>query len=216
MGGEENKIGINMIATILETIGGWIVSVISHLGYPGIVLLMGIESANIPLPSEIIMPFSGYLVHTGQFNLWWAGFFGAVGCVIGSIFSYWLGSVGGRPIIEKYGRYILISHHDLDLADKWFKKYGEVTVFVGRLLPVVRTFISFPAGIVKMNFWRFVIYSFLGSLPFTIFLTYIGRQLGDKWESLRSYFHRFDLLIGIVILSGIIWYVWRHINNLKK
>jgi len=205
-----------MFTSILETIGGWIIHVISGMGYPGIVLLMAIESANIPLPSEIIMPFSGYLVYTGQFNLWWAGFWGAIGCVLGGALSYWIGMIGGRPLIEKYGKYILISHHDLDLADRWFKKHGEAAVFVGRLLPVVRTFISFPAGIARMNFGRFVLYSFLGSFPFCLLLAYIGKKLGDQWENLRSYFHRFDLLIGIIIIAAVTWYIWRHIKNLKK
>ena len=205
-----------MVTSIIATISGWIIGVISHLGYGGIVLLMAIESANIPLPSEIIMPFSGYLVSIGQFNLWWAAFFGAVGCVLGGSFSYWLGMVGGRPLIEKYGKYILISHHDLDYADGWFKKHGEITTFVGRLLPVIRTFISFPAGIAKMNFKKFVIYSFLGSFPFCLLLTYIGQKLGENREILSAYFHKFDLIIGLIILAGIVWYVWRHINNLKK
>jgi len=205
-----------MVAEILTTISGWVVSVISHLGYGGIVLLMAIESANIPLPSEIIMPFAGYLVSIGQFNLWWAGFFGAIGCVIGGAFSYWIGMIGGRPLIEKYGKYILISHHDLDMADRWFKKHGDITAFVGRLLPVIRTFISFPAGISKMNFKKFIIYSFLGSLPFCLLLAYVGKKLGENREVLSGYFHKFDLAIGIIILAGIVWYVWRHIKNMKK
>jgi len=205
-----------MFTHILEIIGSWIINVISHLGYFGVVLLMAIESANIPLPSEIIMPFSGYLVSTGQFNLWWVGFFGAVGCVFGGALSYWIGMIGGRPLIEKYGKYILISHHDLDMADRWFKKYGEITAFVGRLLPIVRTFISFPAGIAKMNFKKFLLYSFLGSLPFCIFLAWVGQKMGENWNSLKKYFHEFDLAIGLAIIAGIIWYVYRHIKNLRK
>lgn len=205
-----------MITNLLEIIGGWVVHVISTLGYPGIVLLMAIESANIPLPSEIIMPFSGYLVYTGQFSLWWAGFWGAIGCVVGGALSYWIGMIGGRPLIEKYGKYILISHHDLDLADSWFKRHGEAAIFFGRLLPVIRTFISFPAGIAKMNFWRFCLYSFAGSLPFCLLLAYIGKKLGDNWDTLKTYFHKFDILIGVVIIAAIVWYVWRHVKNLKK
>lgn len=204
-----------MITEIIEFLAGWIINVISSLGYFGVVLLMAIESANIPLPSEIIMPFSGYLVSIGQFNLWWTGFWGAVGNLLGSIFSYWLGVVGGRPLIEKYGRYILISHHDLDQADKWFKKHGEITVFLGRLLPVIRTFISFPAGISRMNFSRFVLYSFLGALPFSWFLTYLGMKVGENREVLSRYFHQFDALIGLLLLLGVGWYVWRHLKNSK-
>ena len=205
-----------MISNILSILAGFIVSTISALGYGGVVLLMAIESANIPLPSEIIMPFSGFLVSQGEMNLWFVGLAGAIGCVVGSIFSYWLGMVGGRPLIEKYGKYILISHHDLDLADNWFKKRGEATVFVGRLLPVVRTFISFPAGIAKMHFWRFVLYSFLGSLPWCIMLAYIGEKMGDNWDSLRPWFHKFDYLILGLIILGLVWYIRRHIRNSKE
>lgn len=190
--------------------------VISSLGYGGVILLMAIESANIPLPSEIIMPFSGFLVAQGAFNLWLVGLAGAVGCVVGSIFSYGLGAWGGRPLVEKYGKYIFVSHHDLDLTDRWFQKHGEVTVFVGRLLPVVRTFISFPAGIAKMNFGRFVIYSFLGSFPWTLALAYIGQKMGENWEKIRVYFHGFDWVILILIVLGIVWWIGRHIRNSRK
>lgn len=205
-----------MASIILSALANWIMGVISAMGYWGVVLLMAIESANIPLPSEIIMPFSGFLVAEGNMNLWLVGLAGAIGCVLGSILSYWLGAWGGRPLIEKYGKYILISHHDLDLADNWFKKYGEITVFVGRLLPVVRTFISFPAGISKMNFTKFIIYSFLGSLPWCIFLAWLGVKLGENWENLRSYFHGFDWVILGLIIIGLVWYVARHIKNSKS
>lgn len=204
-----------MASKILGTIGAFIIATISALGYGGIIILMAIESANIPLPSEIIMPFSGFLVAQGQFNLWLVGFSGAVGCVIGSVLSYWLGMKGGRPLIEKYGKYILISHHDLDLADSWFQKRGEMTVFIGRLLPIIRTFISFPAGIAKMHFWRFVIYSFLGSFPWCLLLAFIGQKMGENWENLRSYFHDFDYLILGLIIIALIWWIWRHLKNRK-
>ncbi|KKQ72441.1 MAG: hypothetical protein US94_C0043G0006 [Berkelbacteria bacterium GW2011_GWB1_38_5] len=205
-----------MASTILSTIASWIMGVISATGYGGVILLMAIESANIPLPSEIIMPFSGFLVAQGELNLWLVGLAGAIGCVVGSIVSYWLGAYGGRPLIEKYGKYILISHHDLDLADRWFKKHGEATVFVGRLLPVIRTFISFPAGIAKMNFPKFIIYSFLGSFPWTLALAYLGQKLGENWESLRGYFHGVDWVILGLIIIGIIWWVRRHIRQNSK
>ena len=195
---------------------GWIIYVISSLGYGGIVLLMAIESANIPLPSEIIMPFSGFLIAQGQFNLWWVGLAGAVGCLVGSVLSYFLGAWGGRPLIEKYGKYILISHHDLDLADRWFNKYGEITVFFARLLPVIRTFISFPAGISRMNFWKFSLYSFLGSLPWSLALAYIGQRMGENWETLRKYFHGADWIILGLIFIGIVWWVWRHLKQKSK
>ena len=135
-----------MVEKLIGILAGFIIGTISSLGYAGIVLLMAIESACIPLPSEIIMPFSGYLVFTGEMQLWLVALAGAVGCVLGSLLAYWVGAVGGRPLVEKYGRYVLISHHDLDLADRWFQRHGDITIFIGRLLPVVRTFIAFPAG----------------------------------------------------------------------
>jgi membrane protein DedA with SNARE-associated domain len=205
-----------LIARIIEILSGFIIAVISALGYGGIVLLMAIESACIPLPSEVIMPFSGYLVYTGRFNLWWVGVAGAVGCVLGSLVAYWVGMYGGRPLIQKYGRYLLVSPHDLDLADRWFARYGEVIVFASRLLPVVRTFIAFPAGVARMNLTKFVAYTFLGSLPWCLGLAYVGQLLGEQWDkndTLKSWFHRFDFLIGIILVLGVIWWVRRHVKN---
>ncbi len=201
-----------MIETIISYLAGFIIAAISLLGYGGVILMMAIESACIPLPSEIIMPFSGYLVSTGRFSLIGVSLAGAVGCVVGSVIAYWIGYYGGRPMAEKYGKYVLVTKHDLDIADKFFNKYGNTAVFISRLLPVVRTFISLPAGISRMNFWQFVIYTFLGSLPFCLFLAYIGKKLGDNWNTLGVYFHKFDLVIGIIIVVGIIWFVRRHIN----
>jgi membrane protein DedA with SNARE-associated domain len=208
-----------MIARIIEFLSGIIVATISLMGYSGIVLLMAIESACIPLPSEIIMPFSGYLVSTGQMNLWLVGLAGAVGCVLGSLVAYWVGSKGGRPLIEKYGRFVLVSRHDLDMADRWFASHGEIIVFVSRLLPAIRTFIAFPAGVARMNLKRFIIYTFAGSLPWCLGLAYVGQKLGEKWnkdDTLKTWFHRFDFLIGIaaVLLAG--WWIWRHVGHLRE
>lgn len=208
-----------MIARIIGILSGFIVAVISALGYSGIVLLMAIESACIPLPSEVIMPFSGYLVYTGRFNLWAVGVAGAVGCVLGSLVAYWVGMHGGRRLIERYGRFIFISTHDLDLADRWFARYGEIIVFASRLLPVVRTFIAFPAGVARMNLSRFIIYTFAGSLPWCLGLAYIGQKLGEEWdknETLKSWFHRFDFVIGTIGLLFAVWWVWRHIKNSRS
>jgi len=201
---------------ILATIASWIIGVISSLGYGGIILLMAISAANIPIPSEVIMPFSGFLVFQGTFNLYLTAFMGAIGCAIGSSFSYFLGAYGGRPLVEKYGRYILISHHDLDLADRWFSKHGEATVFFGRFLPVITTFISFPAGIAKMNYLRFVSYSFLGALLWSLFLAFIGLKLGENWENIRGYFHGLDWVILGLIIVLIIWWIVRHLAQRKN
>ena len=205
-----------MIAKIITILSGFIVATISKMGYMGVVLLMAIESACIPLPSEIIMPFSGYLVSRGEMNLWGVGIAGAVGCVLGSLVAYWVGMYGGRPMIEKYGKYILLSRHDLDIADRWFAKYGEVIVFVSRLLPAIRTFIAFPAGVARMNLTRFVIYTFAGSLPWCLALAYVGQKLGEQWDkddTLKTWFHRFDFLIGIAAVLFVTWWIWRHIKH---
>ncbi|MDQ1284362.1 MAG: Alkaline phosphatase [Patescibacteria group bacterium] len=201
-----------MIEKIISVLASFIIASISLLGYSGVALMMAIESACIPLPSEIIMPFSGYLVSTGEFTLWGVALAGAIGCVIGSVAAYWVGYYGGRPMAEKYGKYVLVTHHDLDIADNFFNKYGNWAVFFSRMMPVVRTFISLPAGIARMNFWQFVAYTFLGSLPFCYLLAYIGKKLGDNWNTLGVYFHKFDIIIGVVILAGLVWFIKRHLN----
>lgn len=205
-----------MISKLISLLAGFIITAISSLGYGGIVLLMAIESACIPLPSEIIMPFSGYLVFKGTLQLTTVALAGAVGCVLGSLVAYAVGAWGGRPLIEKYGKYILISHHDLDLADRWFDRHGDITIFVGRLLPVIRTFIAFPAGVSRMPLWRFNLYTFVGSFIWCWVLAWIGMKLGEKWDTLGVYFHRFDAVIGIVLLAGVIWYVRRHLRHIKR
>jgi len=205
-----------LVARIIEILSAFIVATISTLGYAGVVLLMAIESACIPLPSEVIMPFSGYLVHTGRFNLWAVAVAGAAGCVVGSLVAYWAGKYGGRRFIERYGRFVLISRGDLDLADRWFARYGEIIVFASRLLPVVRTFIAFPAGVARMNLSRFTLYTFLGSLPWCLGLAYVGQILGEQWDkndSLKTSFHRFDFLIGIAFILAAAWWVWRHVKH---
>lgn len=202
-----------MVTSVLEFVGRFIVSVISQTGYLGIVLLMGIESACIPLPSEVIMPFSGYLVSVGRFRLGWVALAGALGCNAGSLVAYYVGSLGGRPLVEKYGRYFLVTHHDLEMADRFFARYGDWAVFLARLLPVIRTFIAFPAGVARMNFLRFNIYTFLGSLPWCWVLAYAGLKLGERWTTLRTYFHRFDTVIGILIVLAAVWFVHNRWKN---
>lgn len=200
-----------MISRIISVLSVYIVAVISKAGYGGILLLMAIESACIPLPSEIIMPFSGYLVHTGRFSLFWVATAGALGCNLGSLVAYYVGYYGGRPLVERYGSYILLSHKELDWADHFFARYGDRTVFISRLLPVIRTFIALPAGIARMPQWRFHVYTFLGSWPWCLALAYIGMRLGEKWDTdprLKMWFHRFDAVIALVLLTGMVWFVW--------
>lgn len=202
-----------MIAHLLAWLSQIIISVISHLGYGGIVLLMAVESACIPLPSEVILPFSGYLVFTGRFHLTAVALAGAVGCNLGSIVAYAVGYYGGRPLAERYGRWLLISPHDLRRADHWFARYGDITVLVSRMLPVVRTFIALPAGVARMPFLRFNIYTFIGSLPWCWLLAWAGVRLGENWEHLRVYFHRFDLVVCLLLLAGVAIFVRHHLRN---
>jgi len=205
-----------MVAAILEFLARFIIDFISQAGYLGIVLLMGIESACIPLPSEVIMPFSGYLVHAGRFSLIGVALAGAFGCNLGSFVAYYVGAWGGRPLAERYGRYLLVTRHDLETADHWFARYGDWAVFFSRLLPVVRTFIALPAGIARMNLLRFNAYTFLGSLPWCWVLAYAGMKLGERWTVLRTYFHRFDAVIGALLLIGAVWFVRnRWMNRLR-
>jgi membrane protein DedA with SNARE-associated domain len=201
-----------MLGKLLVLLATAIIGTISALGYGGIVLLMAVESACIPLPSEIIMPFSGYLVSRGELQLWAVALAGAVGCVLGSLIAYYLGAWGGRPLAARYGRYVLISGRDLELADHWFAHHGDITVLIGRLLPVVRTFIAFPAGVARMAMGKFLVYTFLGSLLWCWCLAWVGMRLGEHWDSLGVYFHRFDAAIGLVIVAGAAWWVWRHIR----
>jgi membrane protein DedA with SNARE-associated domain len=201
-----------MVEHILTVVGGFVVGTISGMGYWGIVLLMGIESCCIPLPSEIIMPFAGYLVFKGEMNLWLAALAGAIGCVVGSIPAYYLGMYGGRPLILKYGKYVLINPHDMDIADRWFERHGDITVFIARLLPVIRTFIAFPAGVNRMNMTKFIIYTFVGSYPWCLGLAYVGQKLGENWDTLKPLFHRFDAVIGVVLVLGIGLYLYRHLK----
>lgn len=198
---------------IIDALANFVTSVISHLGYPGVFLLMALESACIPIPSEFIMPFSGFLVTTGQFNFWLIVILGSLGNLAGSYLAYWVGYAGGRPLIEKYGKYILLSHRDLDASDRFFKKYGESTVLFTRLMPVIRTFISLPAGISKMDPWKFGLYTIIGVVPFTAALAYAGLILKQNWSGLQPYFHKFDLLILILLVLAIIWFIFRHLKR---
>ncbi len=203
-----------MLEKIVTIIAVWIMSVISTMGYGGIVLLMAIESACIPLPSEIIMPFAGFLVFKGELTLWLVAFSGAVGCVLGSIPAYYVGMYGGRPLAEKYGKYVLISKKDLDMADRWFDKHGDIIIFIARLLPAVRTFIAFPAGVARMNMPKFIAYTFIGSLIWCWLLAYAGMKFGENWESLKVYFHEFHYVIIAAGLMFMVWYVRRHFKQI--
>ncbi len=202
---------------MLEHIANWVIHVISTLGYPGIILTMAIESALIPLPSEIIMPFSGYLVSTGRFNIHLVALSGALGNLIGSLLAYALGYWGHervvRRLIRKFGKFFLISEHELDVCEQWLRKYNDLVVMGSRVLPGVRTVISLPAGIAKLPLLRFCVLTFIGSLIWSYALAYIGVVMGENWESLKPLFHRFDAVIVIAILAAGGYYVWYKIKH---
>ncbi len=205
-----------MISAILETISGFILLVIEPTGYFGVTALMFLESAGVPIPSEIIMPFSGFLVSTGRFSLWPVVFWGTVGNSLGSLALYIIGSYGGRRFILRYGSYFFFSEEELEKSDRWFKKYGSLAVFFGRMLPVVRTYISFPAGVTKLNLPKFMLYTFVGSVPWNFGLAYVGVFLGQNWGEISVYFRKFDYLILILILGAIGWWLWRHLNPVRN
>jgi membrane protein DedA with SNARE-associated domain len=205
-----------MISKILAALSAFIVAVISKVGYLGIVALMAIESACIPLPSEVIMPFSGYLVSQGRFHLLWVATAGALGCNLGSEFAYIIGYYGGRPLVRKFGRLIWLSEHELEWTHNFFAKYGDITVFIARLLPVVRTFIALPAGVAQMPRLRFHVYTFLGSWPWCFGLAYLGMKAGEHWDYLREYFHKFDFVIAILMVAGAAWFIWSRWKNRIK
>ncbi|MDD5144715.1 MAG: DedA family protein [Candidatus Pacebacteria bacterium] len=202
-----------MIYDFFAWISAFAINVISDTGYFGIAFLMALESACIPIPSEIIMPFSGYLVWLGKFNLLQVALWGAIGNVIGSVVAYIVGFYGGRPLLDRYGKYLLISNEEINRAQEWFAKYGSASIFFSRLLPVVRTFISFPAGIARMNFGKFLIYTFLGCLPWAFILTYAGVIMGENWKDLEIYFKRFDWLILILFVASVSWWFIKKFKN---
>ncbi len=201
---------IEQISARLLEFSSW---AMSTMGYGGVLLLMAIESACIPFPSEIIMPLAGYLVYLGRFNLYMAATIGALGCNLGSLIAYEVGSSGGRRLVEKYGHYVFVTRHELEITDRLFHKYGEVTILVSRMLPVIRTFIALPAGIARMPRVKFHVYTFVGSWPWCFGLAYAGMKLAAHWDTLGKYFHRFDAVIAVVIVAFVVWFVWTHWKN---
>ena len=208
-----------MIEHILAALAGFVVAVIRGGGYLGVMLLMAIESACIPLPSELIMPFAGYLVSTGEFNLWLAATAGALGCNLGSVVAYEAGKRGGRPVVERWGRYLLIGPDELDTAERFFARWGSAAVLIGRLIPVIRTFIAFPAGVARMRLLPFHLYTFIGSWPFCFALAWVGMKLGDRWNSdprLKALFHRLDAVVLAVLVIALGLYIWHRVNGIRK
>ncbi len=213
-----------MLNHLIEALTSFITNLYVSTGLVGIVLAMAIESCCIPLPSEIVMPLAGVLLAQDRLLTGmglWPGLFlvslaGSLGCLLGSVVAYGIGAAGGRPLLLKYGRYILISQHDADKADEFFRRWGSATTFFSRLLPVVRTYISFPAGIARMPFVRFCLYTFLGSFPWCLLLAYVGTVVGNNLETLGPIFHSLDVVIIVGLLVLVVLYVWRHIRNDRR
>jgi membrane protein DedA with SNARE-associated domain len=194
---------------IAELLSDSVTQIISSIGYFGVFILMALESAAIPVPSELIMTFSGYLAYQGVFDFTLIVIIGAAGCLAGSVVSYWVGLKGGRSFVDKYGKYFFLNHHHLDLAEDWFKKYGDNAVFFSRMLPVVRTFISLPAGMGRYSFRKLVVFSFVGSLPWCFALAYVGFKLGPKWKNIIEFFNGLDVVIVIAMVATVMYY-WRN------
>lgn len=205
-----------MTDRLLGSISALIVASIAALGYGGVILTMAIESACIPLPSEIIMPFSGYLVATGRFNLNIVALAGALGCLLGSYVAYYVGASGGRWAIERYGRYVLIAPHELEIADRFFERWGGPAVLLSRLLPVIRTFIAFPAGVSRMRLLPFTIYTLVGSYIWCLMLAWAGMKLGQNWESVGPYIHRFDGAIAALLAIGACFLVYNRVKEIMR
>jgi membrane protein DedA with SNARE-associated domain len=202
----------------------WFLDIITNvydaMGWPGVVFLMGIESAAIPFPSELIMPLAGWLLIEAKGDSVWmlgmAAFYGALGNLLGSLVAYWISLKGGRPLLRKYGKYVLVTQHEVERAEVWFQKYGELAVFASRLLPVVRTFISIPAGIARMNIWKFSFYTFIGSYPWSLGLAYGGYKLGENWEDLRQVMRPFDFPIAGIIAVLVFWFIYKRVKAIRS
>lgn len=193
---------------IAELLSGYITQFISAIGYAGVFILMTLESAALPVPSEVVMPFAGYLAYQRVFNLYLISIIGAVGCTAGSVISYYVGLKGGRPFIERYGKYLFIERSRMELAETWFRKYGDRAVLFSRLLPVVRTFISLPAGIGRYDLKKLITFSFIGSLPWCFALAYVGFSLGPFWNKIIGFFNRLDIIVIAAIVLVALYY-WK-------
>lgn len=193
---------------IISNLTNFIIQTISNSGYAGIFFLMVAESALIPIPSEVIMPFSGYLVSTGKFNVIGVIMAGSIGNLVGSLIAYFVGMYLGRGFVLKYGKYVLLKKSHLETAESYFQKYGNKAILISRLLPAIRTYVSLPAGVAKMNLKKFSAYTLIGSIIWNTALTYIGITLGQEWDTIRKYSSYFDVIVVIAVIIGIICY-WK-------
>ena len=207
---------MSILSEILATIGGFALSTISQLGYPGIFFLMMLESMVVPVPSEFVMPFTGFLVAQGNFNFTLVIIASSLGSITGSLIFYYIGKTGGYTLVEKYGKYVLVDTEDIKKTEEWFKRRGELTIFIARLVPVVRHLISLIAGIGKMNVKKFTIYTIVGATLWNGILTYLGIILGQHWNEVSQYVEKLDVCIVILLVIGCLYFAYRHITRKKK
>jgi membrane protein DedA with SNARE-associated domain len=204
------------IRGMIEWLSNLVIGMIQASGYWGVFFTMAVESACIPFPSEVIMPFAGFVVSAGKMTLWAITLAGAFGNLFGSIVAYLVGALGGRPFLEKYGKYLLISQKKLEIADRWFTRYGSKAVFFSRMMPIIRTFISLPAGIARMNFLKFCVYTLVGALPWCLLLGYLGVLLGPQWVKIKPYFHILDIIVAVSIAALVLYLVLRRRNRVTQ
>lgn len=200
---------------ITEFLVGYIVAFISSTGYFSVLLLMAMESMVLPVPSEAVMPFAGFLIVSGDFTFAGVILFSTVGSIIGSLISYWMGWYGGRPFIERYGKYLLLDKHHLALTEDYFNKRGEVTIFISRFIPIVRHLISIPAGMGKMNIWRFIVFTAIGAAIWNAFLTFVGIKLKENWNEILKYSSIIDIIV-LAILAVVVLYVAHKLRKVYK
>lgn len=207
---------MHYFSIIINHIGQLAINIIQSLGYFGLVILMALESMVVPLPSELVMPFAGFLASQGKFSFIYVVIFSTLGSIIGSLISYYIGKYGGNPLVLKYGKFLLLDANDLEKTEKWFGKRGERTIFISRFIPVVRHLISIPAGIGKMNIWKFIVYTAFGAAMWNAFLTYLGYVLGENWESMRKYSEYISIAVVIFLIIACAFFIRRHLASSNK
>ena len=204
---------MSIISQAIQYIGSLSMQIISFLGYGGITILMALESMVFPLPSELVMPFAGFLAATGKMSFILVVLFSSIGSLIGSLISYYIGLYGGNHLILKYGKYLLLDKEDLMKTEKWFRHSGEKTVFISRFIPVVRHIISIPAGIGRMHLWKFCIYTVAGATIWNTFLAWLGYLLGQNWTKVRHYSEYISIAVAIILVAAGAWFACRHIRH---
>lgn len=204
---------MSVITQILSVVGGWAISITLILGYPGVVFLMALESMVVPLPSELILPFAGYLAASGEFNLWLVFLASIIGSLIGSLISYWMGAYGGERFVRSFGKYLLLDEADLNWTEDWFRTQGEKVIFFARFVPVVRHLISIPAGIGKMDLKKFCVYTILGAAVWNMFLIWLGYYLGQNWRDVRKYSEYLSLAVAVFLVVAFVIFIWRHLKH---